>query len=232
MLKKDKLPYGAVLYLFIHILLTPLQLKAELPDINSWFNQAVLLKTYQQSYDWRIPWEKGEITTQTGMGLVVSLPESSESLSSENFQSEKLYLMTTAELVANATLIEATRKDTRVPFQAKLMRIDFAANLALIEINNAKFWNQLKPVEIFPVKSSKNDESKSIYSLNIKSPDEWVLESGTIERMAVGYREKSDAWIPTLEISGLSKSRHGYPVLQDNKTVAMILDSDLSLIHI
>ena len=159
MFKKDKLLYIVVLSLFIHILITQLQLKAEPPDINPWFKQAVLIKTYQQSYDWRIPWEKGGITTQTGMGLVVSLPELSETLSSENLQGEKLYLMTTAELVANATLIEATRKDIRVPFQAKLMRMDFAANLALIEINNAKFWNQLKPVEIFPVKSSKNDES-------------------------------------------------------------------------
>ena len=43
MLKKDKLLYVAVLYLFIHILITPLQLKAEPPDINPWFNQAVLL---------------------------------------------------------------------------------------------------------------------------------------------------------------------------------------------
>jgi len=228
MLKKDKLLYITGLYLIIPIFITPLQLKAKLPDINPWFNQAVLLKTYQQSYDWRIPWEKGKITTQTGMGLVVSLPESSESLSSENLQSEKLYLMTTAELVANATLIEATRKNTRAPFQAKLMRMDFAANLALIEINNVKFWNQLRPVEIFPVKSYENNESHSIYSLNIKSPDEWDLESGTIERMTVGHREKSDAWIPTLKISGLSKSGHGYPVLQDNKTVAMILDSNRS----
>ena len=228
MLKKYKLLYVAVLYLFIHILITLFQLKAEPPDIEPWFNQAVLLKTYQQSYDWRIPWEKGEITTQTGMGLVVSLPESPKSLSSETLQSKKLYLMTTAELVANATLIEAIRKDIRLPFQAKLMRMDFAANLALIEINDAKFWNELKPLEIFPVKSSVNYESKSIYSLNIKSPDEWDFESGTIERMAVGHREKSDAWIPTLKISGLSKSRHGYPVLQDNKTVGMILDSGRS----
>ena len=187
MLKKYKLLYIAVLYLFIHILRTPLQLKAEPPDIKPWFNQAVLLKTYQQSYDWRIPWEKGGITTKTGMGLVVSLPELSESLLSENYQGKKLYLMTTAELVANATLIEATRKDIRLPFQAKLMRMDFAANLALIEINDAKFWNELKPLKIFPVKSSVNYESKLIYSLNIKSPDEWDFESGTIERMAVGH---------------------------------------------
>ena len=162
MLKKNNLLYIEVLYLFIQILISPLQSKAKPPDINPWFKQAVLLKTYQQSYDWRIPWEKGEITTQTGMGLVVSLPELSESLSSENFQRENLYLMTTAELVANATLIEATRKDIRVPFQAKLIRMDFAANLALIEINNARFWNQLKPIKIYPVKFSKNDEDCEI----------------------------------------------------------------------
>ena len=143
MLKKNNLQYFALLHLFIQILITSSQLKAESPDINPWFKQAVLLKTYQQSYDWRIPWEKGGIRTQTGMGLVVNLPELSGRLSSENFQRENLYLMTTAELVANATLIEATRKDIRVPFQAKLIRMDFAANLALIEINNTKFWNQL-----------------------------------------------------------------------------------------
>ena len=130
----------AVLYLFIYILITPLHLKAEQPDINSWFKKAVMVKSYQQSYDWRIPWEKGEITTQTGMGLVVSLPKSKISISPETTQNKKLYLMTTAELVANSTLIEATRKDIRLPFQGKLMRMDYAANLALIEINDSKFW--------------------------------------------------------------------------------------------
>ena len=119
MLKRSKLLYVVVLYLFFQIDISPHQLSAEPPEINRWFKQAVILKTYQQSYDWHIPWEKGGIRTQTGMGLVVRLPELSESLSSEIFQNEKLYLMTSAELVANATLIEATRKGIRIPFQAK-----------------------------------------------------------------------------------------------------------------
>tara|TARA_B100000945_G_scaffold318710_1_gene324177 strand:- start:548 stop:2146 length:1599 start_codon:yes stop_codon:yes gene_type:complete len=229
MFKNNKLLYSAVFYIYIILLSTPLELLAEAPDINPWFKQAVLLKTYQQSYDWRIPWEKGDISTQTGLGLVVSLPESPKNLSYGNVKSGNLYLMTTAELVANATLIEATRKDIRVPFQGKLMSMDFAANLALIEINNAKFWSQLKPVKFFSAKSSKNDESKSIYSLIIKSPDEWDFESGSIERMTIGHREESDAWVPILKISGLSKSRHGYPIIQDNKTIAMVLDSNRSV---
>ncbi len=229
MLINFKLLCFAALSLFFNVLFTPVNSIAETPDIKNWFNQAVLLKTYQQSYDWRIPWEKGGIRTKTGMGLVVSISELNDSLSSEKFKNKNLYLMTTAELVANATLIEATKKNIRIPFQAKLMRMDFAANLALIEINNTKFWNELKPVEISSVKSSLNYDSNSIYSLNIKSSDEWEFESGKIKRMAVGHREKSNAWIPTLEISGLTKSNQGYPVLQDNKTVAMVIDSNRSV---
>ena len=226
MLKKDKFINVTSFYIIIYILFNPLQLKADPPDINPWFSKAVMLKTYQQSYDWRIPWEKGGITTQTGMGLVVSLPQSPKRLSSEKIQKTILYLMTTAELVANATLIEATRKDIRVPFQAKLLRMDYASNLALVEINDVKFWKGLKPIKFYPVKPTKSFESKSIYSLNTKSSDEWDFESGTIEQMAIGHREKSDAWLPILKISGISNSSHGYPVLQDNKTVAMILDSN------
>ncbi len=229
MFNKNKILNFAVLYLVIYILIKPLQLRAMQPDIKSLFKQAVLIKTYQQSYDWRIPWEKGEISTKTGMGLVVSLPKSLETLSSETIQSKKLYLMTTAELVANSTLIEATRKDIRIPFQAKLMRMDYAANLALIEINDTKFWKELVPIKIFPVKSPKNNGSKSIYTLNIKSADEWDFDSGIIKRMAVRHRVKSDSWIPTLEISGITKSNQGYPVLQDNKTVAMILKADRNI---
>ena len=82
MLKKYIFINIASFYLIIYILFNPLELKAELPNINPWFSQAVMLKTYQQSYDWRIPWEKGGITTQTGMGLVVSLPQSPKKLSS------------------------------------------------------------------------------------------------------------------------------------------------------
>ena len=81
-----------------------------------------------------------------------------------------------------------------------------------------KFWKELKPIKFNPVKSTKNFESKSIYSLNTKSPDEWNFESGTIEQMTIGHREKSDAWIPILKISGISNSspRISCPARQQN----------------
>ena len=101
-------------------LLLPQVLKAEVPAIKPWFKQAVLLKSYQQSYDWLTPWEKREIRTQTGMALVVRLPVSENTESAETVDKQVLYLLTTAEMVADATLLEVTRKDIRQPFRLKL----------------------------------------------------------------------------------------------------------------
>ena len=61
--------------LFSVIIILSSELLAKSPEIKPWFKQAVLLKTYQQSYDWRTPWEKRDIRTQTGMAIVVSLPK-------------------------------------------------------------------------------------------------------------------------------------------------------------
>ena len=211
--------------LFYAFLILPEVLQAEAPSIKPWFKQAVLLKSYQQSYDWLTPWEKSEIRTQTGMALVVRLPVSENSETKGTAFKQDLRLLTTAEMVADATLLEVTRKDMRQPFQAKLVLMDYAANLALLNIEDSKFWAGLNPIEWSPVKSKSKANTDDVYSLKIKSPQEWEIESGTIQLMAVGHRRVSDAWLPLLKLSGVSKSGQGFPLLQDNETVGMILEA-------
>ena len=107
---------------------------------NKWFHQAVILNSYQQSYDWISPWEKRGIRTQTGMGLVIKLPilGNDENISKDTTNSN-LYLLTTAEMVANSTLIEATIKGTRQRHRAKIILMDYAANLALLIVDDKTF---------------------------------------------------------------------------------------------
>jgi hypothetical protein len=203
----------------------PQVLQAEVPAIKPWFKQAVLLKSYQQSFDWLTPWEKLEIRTQTGMALVVRLPLTKNSETAETLQNQGLHLLTTAEMVADATLLEVTRKDIRQPFQAKLVLMDYAANLALLNIEDSNFWVGLNPIEWSPVKSKSKADTENIYSFKIKSTQEWEVELGTIQLMTVGHRGVSDAWLPLLKLSGISKSGQGFPLLQDNETVGMILEA-------
>jgi len=206
-------------------LLLPQVLLAEVPAINPWFKQTVLLKSYQQSFDWLTPWEKREIQTQTGMALVVRLPLMKNSETAETLQNQGLHLLTTAEMVADATLLEVTRKDIRQPFQAKLVLMDYAANLALLNIEDSNFWDGLNPIEWSPVKSKPKGDSENVYSFKIKSTQEWEVERGKIELMTVGHRGVSDSWFPLLKLSGISKSGQGFPLLQDNETVGMIIEA-------
>ncbi len=187
--------------------------------------KAVILKSYQQSYDWLTPWEKRGIRTQTGMALVVRFPVSENSNLPVTVEKKKFYLLTSAEMVADASLIEVTRKDIRLPFQAKLVLLDYAANLALLKIENNKFWDGLNPIEWSPVKSISKLKTDIIYSLKIKSSQEWDIESGKIQFMEVGHRKITDTWLPVLKVNGISKSKQGFPLIQDNKTVGMILKS-------
>ena len=137
-------------------------------------------------------------------------------------------MLTTAEIVADATLIEVTRRGIRKPFQAKIVLMDYAANLALLQIEKTNFWKNLSPVELTPLKSVTNPDEKNIFTLKIKSQDEWDLESGKIDRIAVVHRKVSNAWFPMLKLNGVSKSGQGYPVIQDNATLGMILEAGKS----
>ena len=129
-------------------------------------------------------------------------------------------------MVADATLIEVTRKDIRQPFQAKLVLMDYAANLALLNIENSNFWDGLNPIKWSPVKNKSKVDAIDVYSFKIKSAHKWEIESGTIQLMTVGHRRVSDAWFPILKLSGFSKARQGYPLLQENEAVGMILETD------
>ena len=224
MIKKKISFYLLSLSLFGVTFVFPPVLAADSPELDPWFKKAVLIKSYQQSYDWLTPWEKLEIRTQTGMALVVSL-NSTKMKNAEADLKQNLFLLTTAEIVADATLIEATRKDMRNPFQAELVLMDYAANLALLKIENSKFWEKLIPVEWSPAKSTAKTAENDIYSLKIKSAQEWEMESGTIKQMAIGHREVSDSWLPLLKLSGVTKSGQGFPILQDNETVGIVLEN-------
>ena len=200
-------------------------LKANHPAIKPWFRQAVILNSYQQSYDWLSPWEKRGIRTQTGMALVVSLANlKKEEIALDKYK-QNLNLLTTAEMVANSTLIEVTIKGIRQRFRAKILLLDYAANLALLSVDNNEFWKNLRPIEWHPAKSSIGLETNGVNTIKIKSSDEWIIEKGEIENLSVGYREISDAWFPQIKLKGFSNSGQGFPVIQDNKTVGMILET-------
>lgn len=100
----------------------------------------VSVRVTAQTYDPVVPWTKTADQALQGNALVV----------------EGRKLLTTADLVKNATLIEA-RKFGRYPdFAAHLVRVDYEINLALLEVDAPEFWEGLKPLPFGDMSEIKN----------------------------------------------------------------------------
>ena len=223
-MKKFNLIFYSLFYLgYITIYFLPSLLLANSSNVKHWFNKAVLIKSYKQSYDWLNPWEKRNIKTKIGIGLVVDINNSKKIFLNKKIKNT-LYLLTTAEISYDATLIEVTRKDVLQPFIAKIHIIDPAINLALLKIDNLEFWKKLEPVNWSKLDVLEKNISDNVQTLKIKSAEEWHYQSAKIEQMAVGYRRLLNAWFPHMKISGFSRGGQGYPIIKDNKTVGMMLE--------
>ncbi|HKI97529.1 MAG TPA: hypothetical protein VKB51_03540 [bacterium] len=92
----------------------------------------VSISVTSQAYDQLMPWIKNAEQSATGNAVVV--------------RGHKL--ITTADLVKNATLIEV-RKFGRYPdYPAKLTLVDYDLNLALLEVDDPDFWKGLHPLPL------------------------------------------------------------------------------------
>ena len=92
----------------------------------------VSVRVTAQTYDPVLPWTKNADQSLQGTALVV----------------DGRRLLTTADLVKNATLIEV-RKFGRYPdYQARRVLVDYEANLALLEVESAEFWENLSPLPL------------------------------------------------------------------------------------
>ena len=88
-----------------------------------------------QGYNIGQPWEKTSPYRRRGLGIVVG----------------KNQILTTAEMVANATFIQLQTTDGEKSMTAKTIAIDYEANLALLSAktdDDVAFISKMKPIAI------------------------------------------------------------------------------------
>ncbi len=174
---------------------------------------AVFLRVYQQPYDWQMPWNRKPVRRQTGLALVTPNQR----------------LLTTAELVAEHTLVEVYRPGDRYPSKATVLRTDDALNLALLEVEDNAFWSGLE----FPGwgKAQKGE----VQVATAKAPDRWEQQAGMLDELKVGYRLRTETWIPVLQVQDVKDSGPaGAPVLQEGRVIGLALkqtDETWSVLH-
>ncbi len=180
-------------------------------DISNFKKSIVLIQSYQQAYDWLIPWNKKALSKKSGAALI--LP--------------RQRLLTTAELVANHTLISVRKPGVERLYEAELVLIDYAMNLALLHVAAPDFWDGLIPVQWGKPEVG---EAEVQYW---KSKSEWKSIAGKVKQQFIGFRSRSNSYLPVIEVVASLKSHvQGNPVVQNNKITGMIIqlrDSNLDV---
>ena len=82
----------------------------------------IRVNTTMQAFNLIQPWEKGAASTRLGLGAV--LPNNK--------------VLVTAQMVTDATYIELEKPDSSEKTTAKVLTVDYEANLALLEPSNDK----------------------------------------------------------------------------------------------
>ena len=159
-----------------------MQIEAEENKESVNFSSQVRIKSYQQDYDWLNPWNKKDVVPRSGVGSVIRVGE------------KQWMLLTSADLVSNATLIEAKRTKTSLPSRVYLKQIDHALNLALLESDDASFFDEMKGLEW-------ENPEKGQAELPDLSSGRIELMQGEITGLTVGHRQVRDAWLPILQLS-------------------------------
>ena len=201
--------------LLIYCLASPLSSGAETEnesiDASNLQKNVVVIRSYQQSYDWLIPWNKKALRQSAGAALVLARQQ----------------LLTTAELVSNHTLIEVRKPGDSNPYEAEVILLDYGINLALLYVPDAKFWHGLSPVKWGELELG---SGKIAYW---KNKNEWESISANIKQLFVGYRSRSRSRFPIVEvIASLKSDVQGNPLVQKDQIVGMTMqkrDSNLDV---
>ncbi len=96
-------------------------------------NRSVIrVNVTRQGYSFRRPWQPKSPSTGTAIGVIISGPR----------------ILVTSKLVANHRYIELEKTDSREKSTAKVVVVDYEANLALLQPTDPRFLEDMRPLEL------------------------------------------------------------------------------------
>ncbi|MCW1885845.1 PDZ domain-containing protein [Luteolibacter flavescens] len=172
----------------------------------------VRINTTQQSWSQAEPWQKNSPGKRRSLGALVG-----EGL-----------VLTTAEMAADATLIEFESPDGKRIATAKVVAVDYEANLALLGLasqDDAKFFNGTKALEI--AATPKPGDTLDI--LQVEENGTPLITSGGIQSIDVVSNFLPGQFFLTYEVKASMQSAassFSLPVLREGKLAGILTSYD------
>lgn len=167
----------------------------------------VRINSTRQSWNPGQPWEKQPPRQRRSLGAVVEGPR----------------VVTTAEMVADATYLELETANGLKLAPAKVAAVDYEANLALLEIENPEddFFSELTPLEI----AEGPTPGDTVEIIQIESNGSPLLTSGPIQSLDVVANFLPGQFFLTYEVKASMQnaaSSFTLPVLHQGRLAGML----------
>lgn len=183
---------------------------AEAPSFDASLS-TVRVSSTRQSWNEGQPWEKTPPQKRRSLGAVVAGPR----------------VITTAEMVADATFLELETTDGLKLAPARVEAVDYEANLALLALEDPEgdFFANLVPLEI--AEAPKTGDKLEI--VQVESSGLPLLTSGPIQSLDVVANFLPGQFFLTYEVKASmqnSASSFSLPVLHDGRLAGMLTNYD------
>ncbi len=176
-------------------------------------NSLVKVNVTYQSHNLQIPWQKESAGGRRGLGVVLA----------EN------RVLVTGQMVGDATYIELELPDSGQKLAARVLAVDYEANLALLASNSpakeAAFFSGLKPISIDT--SARIGDSLAVWQTG-RVGDLIASPLVVSKVMTQGYVVENAAFI-VYETTGIIRSEANsftLPVVKNGKLAALLLRYD------
>jgi S1-C subfamily serine protease len=182
------------------------------PDPGSILPSVVRVNTTQQAWDQGEPWQKLSSGKRRSLGAIVG-----DGL-----------VLTTAEMAADATFIELESPDGKRLAPAKVVAVDYEANLTLLGLeseSDAKFFEGTRPLEI----AAPPKPGDPLDILQVEENGTPLITSGAIQSIDVVSNFLPGQFFLTYEVKASMQSAassFSLPVLRDGKLAGVLTSYD------
>lgn len=169
-------------------------------------NSVVKIFSYHKLYDYDSPWMPPLTSRSGGSGFIVK-------------HGGERFILTNAHVADNVSLLNLRLADDSKKYTATVKNIDHDCDLAILDVKDPKFWEQVDPLEIGDMPKVRS--SLQVYGFPMGG-EEFCITEGQVSR--VEFDTYVNAEVPLLQAqvsAAINPGNSGGPAIQDGKVVGV-----------
>nr|AAB60923.1 F5I14.16 [Arabidopsis thaliana] len=132
-------------------------------------------------------------------------------------------ILTNAHVVANQTSVKVRKHGSTTKYKAKVQAVGHECDLAILEIDNDKFWEGMNPLELGDIPSMQD----TVYVVGYpKGGDTISVSKGVVSRVGPIKYSHSGTELLAIQIdAAINNGNSGGPVIMGNKVAGVAFES-------